>query len=171
MLDRVVSGKDGLLMEFVPTPQELVETVAGFMGEDKRAAHEAQQKANIEKYGYKDWYDWNVANWGTKWDVSLENVERLDANTVKAGFESAWAPPIDAYRRLEALGFEVEAMYYEPGMAFCGTYSTEVDEDTFEIGGMSPEAVRDLIGEDLDDFFGISEEIRQWNEEEEINDE
>lgn len=21
---------------------------------------------NIEKYGYKDWYDWNIANWRTK---------------------------------------------------------------------------------------------------------
>ena len=30
-----------LLQEFIPCPQDLIDTVAGFMGEDKREAHEA----------------------------------------------------------------------------------------------------------------------------------
>ena len=46
MIDRVVKGQEGLLMEFLPTPKELVDTVAGFMGEDKREFHEAQMKRN-----------------------------------------------------------------------------------------------------------------------------
>jgi len=51
-----------LLQEFFPCPQDLIDTVAGFPGEDERAAHEAQEKRNLELYGYKNWYDWNVAN-------------------------------------------------------------------------------------------------------------
>ena len=170
MIDRVVKGKGGLLMEFLPTPQDLVDTVAGFMGEDKRAAHEAQQRANIEKHGYKDWYDWNIANWGTKWDFSLENIDRVDANTVSAAFDSAWAPPIDAYLKLCALGFEIEALYYEPGMAFVGKFTGDehsYDDDCIEYGGATAETVRDMIGEELDDYFGISEEMRQYEEEQE----
>ena len=170
MIDRVVKGKEGLLMEFIPTPQELVDTVAGFMGEDKRAAHEAQQRANIEKYGFKDWYDWNVANWGTKWDFSLENIERVDDNTVTAAFDSAWAPPIDAYVKLCALGFEIEALYYEPGMAFVGKFvgdENDYSDDCIEYGEFNSETVRDAIGEELDDYFGISEEMRQYEEENE----
>lgn len=166
MIDRVIKGKEGLLMELMPTPQELVDTVSGYMGEDKRAAHEAQQAANIEKYGYKDWYDWNIAHWGTKWDFSLENVERQDANTVTAAFDSAWAPPIGAYAALEEMGFEVEAFYYEPGMCFVGKYANGVDE-CFEYGGETSGTVREVIGEELDDYFCISESMSEWEEENE----
>ena len=164
MIDRVLKGKDGLLMEFLPTPQELIDTVAGFPGADKEAEHEAQMKRNIEKHGFKDWYDWNIANWGTKWDFALENLDRSDANTVSAAFDSAWAPPIDAYNKLLELGFEIEAMYYEPGMAFVGKYDNGVD-DCIEYAGATSETVRELIGEELDDYFGISEEMAQYEEE------
>jgi hypothetical protein len=164
MIDRVIKGQEGLLMEFLPTPQELVDTVAGFMGEDKRAAHEAQQAANIAKYGYKDWYDWNIANWGTKWDVNLDSINRVDANTLEASFESAWGPPTTAYERLMELGFEITAYYYEPGMAFVGKWEDGCD-DYFEIGGHDSTNVREAIGEELDDYFGISEDMAQWEEE------
>jgi hypothetical protein len=170
MIDRVMNSKDGLLMEFLPTPQELVDTVAGFPGEDQRAAHEAQMKSNIEKYGYKDWYDWNVANWGTKWDFELENVDREDANTVHGSFDSAWAPPVHAYEKLCAMGFEIEAYYYEPGMCFCGKWTgneDESDDDYYEFSDCDSTTVRDVIGEELDDYWGISEVMAQWEEEEE----
>ena len=159
-----------LLQEFVPCPQDLIDTVSGFMGEDKRAAHEAQMARNIELYGYKDWYDWNVANWGTKWDFNLENVERQDPNTLTAAFDSAWAPPIEAYVKLLALGFEIEAMYYEPGMCFVGKFTGNEDDyydDYYEYGGETSATIRQAIGEELDDYFGISEEMAQYEEENE----
>ena len=169
MIDRVIKGKEGLLMEFMPTPQELIDTVAGSFGDtDKQRELEAQQAANLAKYGAKDWYDWNINNWGTKWDFALENIERQDANTVTAAFDSAWAPPIEAYNKLMALGFDIEAMYYEPGMAFVGKYDNGYDE-CIEIGGYTSKNVREAIGEELDDYFGISEEMAQY--EEEYNDE
>ncbi len=170
MIDRVMNGKDGLLMEFIPTPQELVDTVAGFMGEDKRAAHEAQMKNNIEKYGYKDWYDWNIAHWGTKWDVSLDSVNRVDANTVEASFESAWSPPTGAYEKLCALGFEIKAYYNEPGMCFVGVWEgneEDYNDDYYEYSGETSATVREAIGDELDDYFGISEDMAQWEEENE----
>lgn len=169
MIERALKATDGLLMEFIPTPKELTETVAGFMGEDKRAAHEAQQRANIEKYGHKDWYDWNIANWGTKWDFSLENVDRPDPNTLTASFDSAWAPPIDAYVKLLALGFEIEAMYYEPGMCFVGKFTgngEDYSDDYYEYGGETSATIRELIGEEIDDYFGISDEMAQYEDEE-----
>ena len=168
MIDRVIKGKEGILMEFLPTPKDLLDTVAGFPGQDKEAAHLAQQAANIEKHGFRDWYDWNVNNWGTKWDFALENVERQDANTVTAAFDSAWAPPTEAYRQLCALGFEIEAMYYEPGMGFVGKFTGDeswCDDECFEYHGQTSETVRDYIGEELDDYFGISESMADWEEE------
>ncbi len=164
MIERVLKAKDSLLMEFLPTPKELTETVAGFLGEDKREAHEAQQRANIEKYGYKDWYEWNIANWGTKWDVSADSIEREDDNTVSMSFESAWSPPTGAYEKLMELGFGVKAYYYEPGMCFVGKWEDGCD-DYYEYGSCTSETVREVIGEELDEYFGISEMMIEWEEE------
>jgi len=171
MLDRVVKATDGLLMEFLPTPQALTETMAGSYGDtEKQAALEAKEAENLKLYGYKNWYDWNVANWGTKWDFSLDSVERIDENTVQASFDSAWAPPIDAYVKLLALGFEIEAFYYEPGMGFVGKFTGDEEDyfdDYFEYSGETSATIREAIGAELDDYFGISEEMAQWEEENE----
>jgi hypothetical protein len=164
MIERVLKGREGLLMEFLPTPKDLTDTVSGFVGEDKQAAHEAQQLANIAKHGYKDWYDWNINNWGTKWDFALESIERTDANTVSGSFESAWSPPTTAYERLMELGFEIEAFYYEPGMCFVGKWADGVD-DYYELGGHGSTTVRDYIGAELDDYFAISEGMAEWEAE------
>lgn len=167
MIDRVIRGQEGLLMEFIPTPQALVDTMSGSYGdEEKQKLLEAKELDNLAKYGYKNWYDWNIANWGTKWDVTLDSVEQVDANTVTASFESAWAPPIDAYHTLMELGFEIEAFYYEPGMAFVGKWNNG-DDDYHEYAGCTSENVREQIGAELDDYFGISDDMAQWEEENE----
>ena len=169
MIDRVIKGQEGLLMEFLPTPKELTETVAGFMGEDKRAAHEAQMARNIELYGYKDWYDWNVANWGTKWDVSFDSIERVNPNTVQASFDSAWAPPCAAYEKLIELGFYVKAYYNEPGMAFCGCWEGDTEngffDDYADYSGETSKTVRETVGPELDDYYSISETMAEYEEE------
>jgi hypothetical protein len=157
------------LQEFIPCPQDLIDTVSGSMGEDRRAAHEAQQAANVEKYGYTTWYEHNINEWGTKWDVSSDNVAIEDANTVTASFDSAWSPPTRAYEQLMEQGFEVEAFYYEPGMAFVGKWADGIDE-YYELGGEDSTTVRESIGEELDDYFCISEqmadqEAENWEEE------
>jgi hypothetical protein len=148
------------LQEFIPCPAELTEAVAN--GQNNEAM--------VAKHGYSSWYDFNVANWGTKWDVESDNVEIEDANTVTAGFDSAWAPPTRAYEQLMDLGFEVEAFYYEPGMQFVGKWDNGSD-DYYEYGGATADTVRDMIGEELDDYFGISEEMAQYEEEDEEDDE
>jgi hypothetical protein len=123
-----------------------------------------QEKVNRDKYGYSSWYDWSIANWGTKWDISLDSVDNPDANTVTASFESAWSPPIAAYERLMELGFEIEAFYYEPGMQYVGKWADGVDE-YYELGGEDSSTVRESIGEELDDYFCISESMAEWEEE------
>lgn len=152
------------LQEFVPCPQELRDTVSGSMSEDTRAAHEAQMDRNVSLYGYKDWYDFSINEWGTKWDVSSDNVEIVDANTATAGFDSAWSPPIRAYEQLMEQGFEIEAFYYESGMGFVGKW-TDGEDQCYEYHGATADTVRDMIGEELDDYFGISEQMADWEEE------
>lgn len=43
-----------------------------------------------EKYGFLDWYDWDNANWGTKWNACDSSV---DLENGKVDFETAWSYP------------------------------------------------------------------------------
>lgn len=166
MIDRAYAAfeKRQFLHEFIPVPQALRDTIAGYPPESEREAHEAQQRDNLANHGHKDWYDYCIKEWGTKWDVGGEDgsLRRVDANTLEASFVSAWAPPVDAYEKLAAMGFEIKAYYDEPGMAFCGKWVGDEEDfmdDYCEYGGESAETVRGVIGEELDDFWGISENM------------
>jgi hypothetical protein len=156
------------LSEFCPVPKELIETISGSYGDaDKQAALEAQTRANIEKYGYGNWYDYCVNEWGTKWDVGGDGQTDVhpEGRMLHTSFDSAWAPPVNAYQKLEALGFRVEAQFYESGMAFAGTYS-DGNCDDFSLEGMSADEIEQNYPE-LDDCFGISESIREYEAENE----
>jgi len=80
------------------------------------------------------------------------------------GFESAWAPPTAAYEKLQAMGFRITAMYFEPGMAFAGIWDNGND-DYYEYGGMSSTEIAETLPVELDEAFGISEDVAQWEEE------
>jgi len=55
-----------------------------------------------EKFGADNWYDWNIQNWGTKWDV-YEISDAWRVSTTEKGekiyqcnFQTAWSPPTQA---------------------------------------------------------------------------
>ena len=152
------------LQEFIPVPQELKDTVSGFMGEDKREAHEAQMEANRANHGYKDWYDFCVNEWGTKWDVGGDGITaEIENGRITTSFDSAWSPPIAAYEKLVDLGFSVRAYYYEGGMNFAGIWEDGID-DFYELESSS-EAVREQLPTVLDEMFCISEYMAEYEEE------
>jgi len=155
------------LNEFVPVPQSLMITAGreGSDGDPKQIALEQAEALNLKEHGYANWYDYCVAEWGTKWDVGGDGYEAQD---IPGGliliFDSAWAPPVAAYDKLEAQGFRIRAMYYEPGMAFAGIYEDGHD-DYYEYGGMSSDQIAEELPAELDDAFGISQDVAQWEEE------
>ena len=156
------------LQEFIPVPQELKDTVSGGYGDPvEQAKLEAQTRANVAKYGYGNWYDFCVGQWGTKWDVGEQGCSDVHpgGKMLHANFDSAWSPPVNAYEKLEALGFRVEAMFYEGGMAFAGSYEDGNCED-FSLEGMTADDIEQNYP-DLDDCFGISESIREYERENE----
>lgn len=151
------------LQEFIPVPKDLKETVSGYFGnEEEQRQLEIQQAYNLKNYGYTTWYDFCVSEWGTKWDVSGE-YQDIEGGLMLT-FDSAWSPPVEAYSKLTSMGFEVEAYYYEPGVAFVGSWIDGCDEH-YEIQGDSA-WVRENIPEHLDEAFAISENMEMWEEEE-----
>ena len=160
-----------LLDEFIPVPQQLKDTRAGFYGKDtyEQELLEATEALNVKWFNHKNWWDFCVQEWGTKWDVGRDGyINTEDPNYLSLSFQSAWSPPIDAYAKLVDMGFEVYALYYESGMGFCGCFDQGID-DCYSIDGNSKWVV-DCIPDYIDEAFCISESMAEWeddNEEEE----
>jgi hypothetical protein len=166
LAEAMAAGK--FLNHILPVPEALTNTLAGYPGPDKEAEHNAQMARNIELYGHKDWYDFCVARWGTKWDVDCSGTIEIadDGHTIHASFDSAWSPPIGIYEAMIDDGYEVQAYYYEPGMCFVGKWDNGYDE-CYELGGYDSKTVREAIGEELDDYWAISENMAEWEAENE----
>ena len=160
-------NKDGLLQFMYPMPAELRDTTADG----------TEDKAMIEKTGYSDWYSWAVDNWGTKWEVcEFFGVDRqhlndsLDESTISLSFDSAWSPPIGAYEQflVDNENCSLVARYYEGGCDFMGIWDNGDDrcyqpsnyksDDTFFDSG---------DGKEIDDYFGITESMAEWEAEQE----
>jgi hypothetical protein len=148
-------------------PEDLKIT-SGFLGSGPEQEElERQTKANVEKYGYGNWYDYCCGEWGTKWDVGGDGQTDIhpDGKMLHTYFDSAWSPPIGAYEKLEALGFGVNAMYYEGGMCYAGAYGDGNDEE-INLEGMSADDIEQHYPE-IDEAFGIAESIREYEAENE----
>ncbi len=76
----------------------------------------------------ENWYNWHVENWGTKWDVVADDFRREDANTITMYHQTAWSPPIELYKHLLEKGWQIEALYHEPGCGFIGRFVDGFDE-------------------------------------------
>ena len=122
-MEVITIGEDeySLLSKLYPTPEELNIGDVSFTVDE-------QQQANLEKYGYKSWYDWRIEKWGCKWPesdlyVGQEYTENKDGTaTIAFNFESPWSPPLEAFDKI-SLDYPnlLFCIYYEePGMAFCG---------------------------------------------------
>ena len=145
------------LHEFIPVPKELSEATANF----------ETNALLVEKYGYSSWYDFCVANWGTKWDVGGDDYGAptiTEDGKMIAGFDSAWSPPTTAMERLTEMGFTVKLYYYEPGMCFAGIWEDGIDS-YYEYSDMSAAEVAECFPAELDEMFYISESMAEWEEE------
>ena len=166
----LVRAKDALnrgefLNEFIPVPKDL-QIVAGCVGDpDEQKKLEEDTARNLEVHGYCNWYDFCVNEWGTKWDVGGDGMTaEIENGRISTSFDSAWAPPCAAMDKLMDLGFSVRLYYYESGMCFAGIYD-ENGDDYYDLSNMDSAAVQEELPAVLDEMFGISECMAEWEEE------
>lgn len=91
-----------------------------------------RQKRAMDATGSRNWYEWCVLHWGTKWDISNVRptqilIEPFDAilqckGRVRLNFNTAWSPPIEAFNtiaeKFHTLTFQLT--YWEGGGGFRG---------------------------------------------------
>lgn len=99
---KIVSGDDGAPLT-VPTQHTTENPVFAFWNIVQPGAEE------IAAYGDQGWYNWNIENWGTKWDVggNVEVIEDTDSYWHLA-FDTAWSAPHEALVELSTQFPEVE---------------------------------------------------------------
>jgi hypothetical protein len=130
------------LTGFFPTPKELSDTPKGSFGSDteKQQDMERRNAANLAKYGHKDWYEWNIANWGSKWGDCDGSLNEDDDVSVVYSFGTAWSPAEGLIARVSEqfpnLSFILK--YNEPGMCFYGVTAFYAGDVVFEGGGEFP---------------------------------
>lgn len=135
-----ISGKDdkgeNLPFDFekiVATPKELLDTPSPI--QDTVVA-----KANKDKFGVSDWYEWRLLNWGTKWNLAADSisVEKYDDRN-EFSFDTAWNPPKPIVEKLSVLFPELTfaLRYIEPYMDFAGDFiyrNGEKEDNTYKNG-------------------------------------
>ena len=171
-IEKIAKGDKGdLLQYFYPMPKALQDTTAPLQ-KDATKEEKAKAKENLKKYGYDNWYDWRVENWGTKWDImEFYNITRKeigeDESEIELGFDTAWAPALGAYEKFidENSNCSLKAYYYEPGCDFMGEWDNGMDS-CFEVAkyGLDDDFWKQGIGSTLDDYFGITESMCQYLE-------
>jgi len=90
----------------------------------------------------RNWYDWSIENWGTKWDAYEVRTQRISETELYVMLETAWSPPIPIFRKLESMGFNVEAMFLDEGWMYIGQYA-DGTEEIFDVEGEWPDNLRD----------------------------
>lgn len=144
------------------TPEEI---------EARQKEHDALQEQNLKDYGHKNWYDWCVANWDTKWNAyscyTLEDItspfellNKIDG-IHDLGFQTAWSPPINVIRELAKLtGESLRMSYYDEGWIFGGEYLVNADgsetDNCYEDIDDCPDHLREEL--DVQYFLDIRDE-------------
>ena len=58
-----------------------------------------QKFAHDIKHTGDGWYDWNISNWGTKWEVNAV-IEEEEDTFIQYSFETAWSPAEGAFQAM-----------------------------------------------------------------------
>ena len=70
------------------------------VGDKNIPLSDEEQEELFKKYGARDWYEWTVKHWGTKWDLYPDDLKDKEitgaevAGGVEYRFDTAWGPPI-----------------------------------------------------------------------------
>jgi len=164
-------------MKIHPYPKEL-DITAGREGADDSPEQKAlvkAEKSNLKRYGYRNWYDWCVANWGTKWNAGGDNdamqvdydEDVNDQSIALFQFDTAWAPPLGVLEKLkdDHPELSIECRYHEPGVGFFGVWTDGSDRcyETEQFPKSNdPFWTQHADGRLLDETFGMVESMQEY---------
>jgi len=102
---KLIAGENGEIdfSSIIPPPDNIF---TGNLGKKEREQCAAEDRPN--------WYDWNIFNWGTKWNAYGIHIESEwdgdDCCEMEIHFDTAWSPPFPVIEALRAMD-EVDGVW------------------------------------------------------------
>lgn len=80
---------------------------------------------NISEFGFPNWHNWSMKNWGVKWDASSTQLTQC-GNMLIFEFETAWSAPTPVFEYIaEHFADHIESMSVNCVEEGCGYYLNE----------------------------------------------
>lgn len=73
--------------------------------------------------------DWCIEHWGTKWEVDDVSIVGSCNDYLQISFDTAWAPPVEAFIKLADKGVEFLLEYAIEGGLGSGSIEGKLDDD------------------------------------------
>lgn len=115
---------------------------------------------------------WRICTWGTSLDFGEGNCVEPSVRTndgLRIAFHTKSTPPLGLYLELLHQGFEVEALYWEPGNGFCGFVEGALVRD-FEIRSRDISEIRKHVDAELIEVFAMEEYYADEEDEDDLDD-
>lgn len=124
-------GKEDILdfETVIPSPKTVEECPAEYVIMD---AEEAKEKHlhwdDNDPTNWFNWYEWNIKNWGTKWNASNTSYPEADSilaqglTEIAIWLDTAWSPASPVYYKLQEMHpeLDIEVFYGDEGGFFVG---------------------------------------------------
>lgn len=176
-IEIALSGKTCMsFWNFVrPTDEELPYYFGNEVKEEDKPDPDATQEERLAKalkFEGSGWYDWNIRNWGCKWDANdeeldtdLDKLEPHDQLTYR--FSTAWSPAEGAFRAMTEQHPELSFEFYCEeeqgwGVVFDGEAGSLSVSKEWDI----PQSHADYVALDREDSCscGYNDDQEDWYE-------
>ena len=74
-------------------PVDFFEEGSPIVTEELIEEYKQATKEQAEKYGSVGWYDWRCANYGCKWDMAFDSIDRIDDTCLNIMVDTPWSAP------------------------------------------------------------------------------
>jgi hypothetical protein len=163
----VLTGKpspfrSGSLLDQVPEDQRSPEKLRAWIEKNRPGAIAEAEKALFayEQTGFRDWYEWSLAHWDTKWNAySFAFVFKNGPERVEFTFDTAWSFPSPIFAKLAEMYPELvfDCACFDEGHFFAGAGQFNGDND-FAICDPDAAIYERVYGHEMP-TFGDEEEV------------
>jgi hypothetical protein len=110
------------------------------------------------KYGFDNWYDWAIVNWGSKWGVydegewNITEVEDDGLTSAGISYQTAWSPVTIAWEKISKNypTLEFWHAYADEGGNFVGNQLIQngkiIEDNDYEWDSYEGIAIREAVG-------------------------